>query len=174
MKTILTVIFAFTLVSCGTAGLTSSERKQLKEKQELERKKEVAGLLKIGYYFFDAETAAGQGGSQVTINGEYYGLQVMGDSVASFLPFFGTTQMMIDVYGDSGIKFHSKLEEKETDFNERKKTYTLRGEASKEIISYKVFLEVYENGNASLNISPTNQSSMSYSGKIVPLKLKKE
>ncbi len=173
-NSILTVILVLAAVACGTPGLTSDERKAQKAQEAQARLDEVKGLLDMGYYFFDAETATGRGGGQVPINGDYYGLQVMGDSVASFLPFFGTTQMMVDIYGDSGLKFHSKLEEKEIEIDEKRNIYTLRAEASKEVVSYRIFLEIYENGSASLNISPSNQSSMSYSGRIVPLKLKKE
>lgn len=174
MKNTLLLFNLIFLVSCGTAGLTRTERKQLKENEKLAEIKETQGLLDMGYYFFDAETATGQGGGQVPITGDYYGLQVMGDSVASFLPFFGTTQMMVDIYSQGGIKFQSHLMEKEIERNEKDNSYTLRGIAQKEVVRYRIYLEVFENGSASLNISPTNQSSMSYSGRIKPLVLKRE
>lgn len=170
----LLVIFIGTVFffSCGSGSKSASDRKAMKEESKQQRMEEVNELLASGSYVFMADNAMGQGTRMVTVTGDNYSLEIMGDSASSYLPFYGTSHMVVDMTGDGGIKFNSILEDIETSRNDKKKSFTLTAVARKNMISYNIMLEVFENGNAALNVNPSNRSAMSYNGEIMPIKEK--
>lgn len=159
----------FLFFSCGSSSKSNSDKKAIKEQAKQERIEEVKVMLASGHYVFDADVAMGQRGRMITVSGDNYTLEIMGDSATAYLPFYGTSHMVVDMSGDGGIKFTSKLEELSTSSNEKRNSFVLKTVARKNMITYTIMLEVFENGNASLNVNPSNSSSMSYDGQIMPL-----
>lgn len=170
----LSTAVAILFFSCGSVGKLSDDKKSKKEEVKKEKIEQVKELLDSGNYVFEAINAMGQGTSMINVSGNRYVLEIIGDSASAHLPFYGRSYMSMNMGFDGGVKFDTKLEEVKTSKNDKKKTFVLEAVARKGMVTYNFMLEVFENGNAALNINPSNSSTMSYNGEIVPLKKEKE
>ena len=119
-------------------------------------------------FVFDAQKVLPTGARARQVSGERYNLRVSGDSLVSYLPYFGRAYST-SYNGESGIKFTS------TDFDYSVKN-TKRGgwEISlrpKDVTDFREFvLTVFENGSAMLRALSNNRQPISYNGTVVPAK----
>ncbi len=107
------------------------------------------------------------GGSTIQLNGLDYDLRVFPDSLNTYLPYFGRTFIPANNLNDNGIKFSST-----------KFTYELiaRKKGAWRILirtmdvkeSYRLILEINENGYATLSVRDNYRQAISYYGYIEP------
>jgi acetyl-CoA carboxylase carboxyltransferase component len=134
---------------------TSSE-KQTKETV-------IKNLIDSKNYVFTAKSVHPQSSSIRHLTSEY-DMKVMGDSIVTYLPYFGRAYSAPVNLSQGGIQFTS------TDFN-----YTIDSKRKEWIIVIKpresidvreLTLRVFKNGSASLMVNSTNRQSISYNGVI--------
>jgi len=124
---------------------------------------ELKSMLESKQYVFKARTASPQGGGSRQLTSEY-DLTLAGDRVISYLPFFGRSYGAIPYSGEGGIKFTS------TDFDysikESKKAWkiTILPKDVHEV--QRIYLDVSKGGYATLRVSSTNRSNISFYGVI--------
>lgn len=114
-------------------------------------------------FTFKAQTAFPMGGNvrQLTPG---YDLRVSGDSLSTYLPFFGRAYTA-PLPGEGGIKFQSE------DFSykakaKKKKSWEIIIEPEDTRDVRQMILRVFENGHATLMVSSNNRQSISFSGYI--------
>lgn len=129
----------------------------------------VAKMLLNHTYQFTATYVQPQSGRQRNVTGDNYTFKVNRDLLLADLPYFGKATSAPIGTGDVGMKFTSK------DFSYESKTLT----KSREQITIKpkdvsdvqqIYLIVYPDGTADLNITSNSRQAISYQGSIGAMK----
>ena len=93
-----------------------------------------------------------------------YSLQVKGDSVYSYLPYFGRAYN-IPYGGGKGLNFKSPITNYKSEKDQKGTTFIYFNVNNEE--DYMEFkLEVFDNGNASIDLTPREREPISFSGKL--------
>ncbi|WP_396601028.1 DUF4251 domain-containing protein [Algibacter sp. R77976] len=115
-----------------------------------------------------------QGGSSanaISLIGNSNFLTVSGDSITSYLPYFGERQMNIDYSGeDSGIQLKGLLENYKA-IKGKNNSYNISFGAKSRSESFKVFITLYPNLKSNLQINGSGRFPISYSGQVEALKI---
>ena len=158
MKKILAILFFNCLVA---AKLVAQDLDEASTQRILEAKN----------YIFKAQTVSPQRGQTRNLTSDY-DLTVRNDSVIAWLPYMGRSYSPEYGTSEGGIKFNSA-----------KFDYTIeKGKKKKWDISIKpkdvddvkqVYLTVFDNGEATLQVISTNRDAISFNGFIVEGKSKK-
>lgn len=97
-----------------------------------------------------------------------YTLEMRGDSVISYLPYFGRAYS-VPYGGGNGLRF----ERTTTDYTctyDKKGTARIKFAARTDDDTYRFNIQIYPNGSASINVTPTNRQNISYQGELAPRK----
>jgi hypothetical protein len=162
-KNMKTSILSFFISFSMLIGFAQEKTKQqIKEEQKTAKQKEVDALLESKEFEFVAVMAYPQGAKNI--------VRFKKDSIHSEMPYFGRAYSGIAYGGRGGLDFKGPIQN--YSISKGKKSYTIKAEINDSSDSYRIILTVFFEGNASLSISSTNRSSISYSGKIDKLKEK--
>jgi len=127
----------------------------------------VQKMIESKNFVFKAQTVLPQRGSVRQLTSDY-DLQLLGDSVVSFLPFFGRAYAAPIGSSEGGIKFTS------TDFSyvvkNKKKGWdiTILPKDTRDV--RQLFLTVTESGYARLQVISNDRDGIAYNGYIEALK----
>ncbi len=151
------------LISTIVLFAQDSEKKSRKEnragrKSEIEQKVKEAIASKD--YIFNARQANPLGGSSINLTSEYT-LQVKGDTIDAFLPFYGGAYKA-DLHGEGGIKFNTTA--KSYKVKEKKGRYEISIKVNAPNDNYRLYLIVSASGYATLNVNCNNRQSISFNG----------
>ncbi len=97
-----------------------------------------------------------------------YDFALQNDSAFAYLPYFGEVYGGAAAYGDSngGIKFKEPMEDYQISGNE-KDGYEISFKVKSPRDGYQVFLSISANGYATISITPSLSSHISYDGELV-------
>jgi len=94
-----------------------------------------------------------------------YSLTVKGDSVNSYLPYFGRAYS-VPYGGGSGLNFEGMLMDYKTQKGRRDlTTVTFTVKSPDDLIRYQV--DIWPGGNASIQVTPQNRQSINFDGTLV-------
>ena len=169
------LVFLMTLLTI-TFSLTAQEtsklsRKEKKFEKEAIRKAEVEKLLTNKTFVFNATNALPMGGKSVQL-GYYFFIEIKGDTVNSYLPFYGVAYN-VD-YGSRNSPFDFKNSIKDYLFEKDKNAYRISFEVKNKMDLINFRFNISEIGYASLHVSSTNRRSISYYGTIDKIEMDAE
>lgn len=158
MKCLISLIIAvLTLASCSTADKVARD----------ERRREKAGMvaesIESGRYRVGVRTAYPVRGGAVQVTGDY-GLEVSGDSVTVYLPYFGRGYTL-PYGGGKGLNFKALTTEYDVRKMKRGRTrveFSTRNDED----TYRFTVDVFDNGQVSIYVQPQQRSRISYSGEL--------
>ncbi|MBM6673952.1 DUF4251 domain-containing protein [Marseilla massiliensis] len=158
MKCLISLIIAvLTLASCATADKVARD----------ERRREKAGMvaesIESGRYRVGIRTAYPIRGAAVQVTGDY-GLEVSGDSVTVYLPYFGRGYTL-PYGGGKGLNFKALTTEYDVRKMKRGRTrveFSTRNDED----TYRFTVDVFDNGQVSIDVQPQQRSRISYSGEL--------
>lgn len=158
MKCLISLIIAvLTLASCATADKVARD----------ERRREKAGMvaesIESGRYRVGIRTAYPIRGAAVQVTGDY-GLEVSGDSVTVYLPYFGRGYTL-PYGGGKGLNFKALTTEYDVRKMKRGRTrveFSTRNDED----TYRFTVDVFDNGQVSIYVQPQQRSRISYSGEL--------
>lgn len=142
------------------------------------KKEELQALLRSKQFVFKASTAMplanadlyrilsqlnNSGGSTVQLNGLDYDLQVFPDSLNAYLPYFGRTFIPGNNLNDQGIKFSSTKFTYES-IARKKGAWRILIKTTDVKESYRLILEINENGYATLSVRDNYRQPISFYG----------
>ncbi|UJH67337.1 DUF4251 domain-containing protein [Allomuricauda sp. SCSIO 65647] len=179
MKTLhvlMSSLFLVLMASCATTSKVSTE-----EMQQLE------DLAQSRAFRFEAEWAMplvtnslsqinsalllppGSTVNQINLNGNNNYIKIQGDSASVYLPYFGERQMGGSYAPrNTGIHFEGIVDEMEMVKNEKKNSYEIsfdmEAEESAEV--YQVYILVFPNLSANVNINSNQRFPIRYKGKV--------
>lgn len=158
MRCLISLIIAvLTLASCATADKVARD----------ERRREKAGMvaesIESGRYRVGVRTAYPVRGGAVQVTGDY-GLEVSGDSVTVYLPYFGRGYTL-PYGGGKGLNFKALTTEYDVRKMKRGRTrveFSTRNDED----TYRFTVDVFDNGQVSIDVQPQQRSRISYSGEL--------
>ncbi len=160
--TIVLMLLAFTLQGLE-AQESRRERRNIREKEKAE---EITKLIDQRNLRFVAQFAHPMAGGSIHLTSEYT-LDVAGDSISAWLPFFGRAYSVEYGGRDGGIKFNEKAVS--TEWKSEKKGTRAIMEVKAPRDNYRLNLQITAAGYATLDISSNNRQSIRFSGIITKL-----
>lgn len=158
MKRILFIITAaIILVACATTDRQQNDRKK-QEKAEMISRAVCNRDFKIS-----VRTAYPKRGRSVPLTTDFE-LRVKGDSVMSYLPYFGRAYN-IPYGGGKGLNFNDVMNDFKITQPKRDKKH-IEFNVKNDEDTYKFYIDVFDNGNASINVIPQQRESISFNGDV--------
>lgn len=109
---------------------------------------------------------AGNSASSINLAGNGDFLTISGDSITSFLPYFGERQMSAGYGGDdSAIQFKGKVENYKVVEN-KKNGFDISFEAKSNSENFKVNITLFSNLKSEIMLIGSSRSSIRYSGTV--------
>jgi hypothetical protein len=128
-------------------------------------------ILDAKNYIFKAQTMSPQRAQMRTLNSEY-DLTVRNDSVIAWLPYVGRSTSPQYGSSEGGIKFTSAKFDYTSEKGKKKKwEITIKPQDVDDV--KQVYLTVFENGQATLQVISNSRDAISFNGYIVEGKIKK-
>jgi len=110
----------------------------------------------------------GSSAGSINLIGNYNFLRISGDSITSYLPYFGERQMNVAYGGgDSAIEFKGLIENYKAVRN-KDNSYNINLEAKSNTENFKVFIKLFPNLNSDMTLHGTSRFSIQYTGAVAP------
>ena len=152
---ILTVMVVLVLVACSS--LTSAE----KAERQVKRAQAVEQALAARHYRVSVDMMYPRRGKAKTVSSDY-GLEVKGDTLVSYLPYFGQAYN-VPYGGGKGLNFTETITEYHSQKLSNGATQLLIKVKNEEDV-YNFTLEVFDNGSTSIDMNSRERESINYSG----------
>ncbi len=168
MKVYLLIGF-LVLFDLTQAQETKSKKEIRQEKNELAFQESKALIESINYEFV-AIQANPQGGKTINLTTNPNHLKIIGDSIDSYLPYFGKSHSASFGSSDSGIKCSVKHAKYEVTINDNKLQQIVKFSGKGKNDNYKFSLTISSNGSATLFVNSNKKSGISYFGNVQGIK----
>lgn len=155
---VLWMIACLAMISCAStdpSGLSKAERRQQQAMM-------VQKALLDRNYTISVQSAHPSSGAPINLSSPY-SLKVKGDTVVSYLPFFGRAYSL-PYGGGKGLNFTGKVISYETSRN--KKEYNIKMGVDSDEDQYTYYIDVYENGRAVMLVTSRNRSNITFYGEM--------
>ena len=143
------------LVACST--LTPEE----KEARKVARAQAVEKALADRHYSIDVQMMYPQRGPAKNISGNY-SLEVKGDTLVSYLPYFGRA-FQVPYGGGKGLDFIAVIGEYSA-VKDAKGQTLVTIKVTNEEDTYLYQLGIFDNGSTTIDVQPTQREPISFSG----------
>ena len=168
-KIILITLMSFLFFACGSRKLTS-DKELLAFKNAIENNKlsfEATSANPVAFANVRGLERLLPPGSNVAsinlVNNPNY-FRVKNDSISFDLPYYGELQIGMGYNRDTGLKFEGTPEKAKVDFNSRKEKYTITYTVRTENENLRMFLVLFPNKTARLDVNSSNRTSIFYYG----------
>lgn len=153
------LIIAASLAVCACSTLTSAERAE----RETKTAQAVEKALGERQYTVDIQMMYPRRGKAVNVTSDY-SLQVKGDTLVSYLPYFGRAYN-VPYGGGKVLNFTAPIKEYQAMNGRKGNTQILiRVDSEEDILTYT--LDIFSNGSTSIDVTARNRESISYSGQM--------
>ena len=154
-KKYLMVLLTMMLVACST--LTPAEKAERRAK----RAQAVEQALAARHYRVSVNMMYPRNGKAKTVSSDY-GLEVKGDTLVSYLPYFGRAYN-VPYGGGKGLNFTETFTEYHSKKLSNGATQVLIKVKNEEDV-YEFILEIFDNGSTSIDMNSRERESINYSG----------
>jgi hypothetical protein len=160
MKTFKLVLGSMVLLICLSAVSFAQSKSQ--------KSARLNSLLDSKSFVFRAESATPMGGGNIRLTSSYYNVQLLKDSLNSFLPYFGTAFRSSYGSAESPLDFTSSDFSYESKTNAKgMKTITVRVNQPSDPAT--LIFSVGPSGYGTLQVSSLNRQPISFYGVVEPL-----
>ena len=142
---------------------TATADKAARDQRRRDRAEKVAGAIESGRYRVGIRTAYPIRGAAVQVTGDY-GLEVSGDSVTVYLPYFGRGYTL-PYGGGKGLNFSGVTENFKITQPKRDRKH-VEFSVKNDEDTYKFHIDIFDNGSASINVMPQQREMISFNGEI--------
>lgn len=136
---------------------------QSKQEKKEQREKDVKEWIDSKHFTIEVDRALPLRGRSVHLTSPY-SLELRGDSLFSYLPYFGRAYN-VPYGGGNGMRFEKPMTEYAVTYGKKGKTILLFNTKTDDD-KYTFFIEIYPNGSATIQVTPVNRQSISYYGEI--------
>ena len=156
-----TVLFLFMLIT----GCSAS--KNLKKEEKVAKETELRKAIENRTFVVEVDRAFPMGASSRMLT-SLYSLTVSGDTVKSYLPFFGRAYS-VPYGGGEGLIFDSTMTDYQSSIDTKgKATIEFKTKSKEDNLVYQV--QIFMNGAASVDVTSINRQPISFTGKAYPKK----
>jgi hypothetical protein len=124
----------------------------------------INNLVDAGSFVFEAQSVSPASGGIRQLTPSDYTLNISKDALVSHLPYFGRVYTAPVDPTKGGLEFTSKDFKYDVKDNKKKKEITIKTKDAQEDI--QMYLTVYDNGSASLQVVSSNRQSISFNGHV--------
>ena len=104
-------------------------------------------------------------GSQIYLTSEYT-LKIKNDSAFAYLPYYGVAYVAPYNSSEGGIKFSELMYDYKITPNKKNDGWKIRFKVKSVMSEVNVYMDIFENGNCSMNINSYDKESIHFSGEI--------
>lgn len=162
-RIILTTFLLFSFLTYMNAQEPQKSRKERRAEKQEKRMEEVKNLLESKEFVFNATHALPMGGGSIYLNYSY-DVEVKGDTIDSYLPFYGVAYRL--EYGGRNAGFDFTEPAKEYTFEKDDGGYRIEFEIDKGMDNLNYNFHISELGYATLHVISTNRQAITYYGRI--------
>lgn len=163
MKTILSIILIFFLVSGNAQETQKKSKKELKAEKRVEQTEKIKSLLDSKTFVFDATNANPMTGNTINLTSNY-DVRIQNDSLFSYLPYYGRAYTAA-YGGESPMIFDSPIVEYSME-KAKKGFYSIKATVKNKMDNLEFNFNIAETGSATLIVISNNRQSISYYGNI--------
>jgi hypothetical protein len=163
-KLLIILILLIPLVSVNAQETKS--RKEKRAEKEMQKKEEIKKLIDDRSFIFYSCPAFPMGGSSINLN-YYFNVKIDGDSIQSYLPFYGVAYTAEYGSRNSPLDFGTSIEDYSVEKDKNGYQIQFDVKNGNDYLNYT--FRISELGFASLNVTSTNRQSISFTGKIEPV-----
>jgi len=139
---------------------------QSKQEKREQKEKEVKELIDKSRFTIDVDRALPMGGKSLNLTSPY-SLELRGDSVISYLPYFGRAYS-VPYGGGEGLRFTETVSDYSLSYD-KKGTAKIQFRARTDEDNYTFNVEVFKNGSSVIRVAPVNRQSITYYGELSPV-----
>lgn len=166
MKKLLFILALLIPLFSVKAQETKKSRKEIREEREMQKKQEVKEMIDNQSFVFNANQAIPMSGGTVNLN-YYFNAKIQGDSIQSYLPFYGVAYSVEYGSRKSPLSFEKSIDEYSMEKDEKGYQIQFEVKNGNDYLNYN--FHISELGFASLNVTSTNRQSISFTGRIEPV-----
>lgn len=159
MKVSKLVVTAFFLIPGSLCPLAAQSKKEKKAQTE----KAVRAAIDARRYKIKVDRATPMKGGSKYLTSNYT-LEIRNDSLFSYLPYFGVAYN-IPYGGGKGLIFNAPISEYSTEYN-KKGTARINLKLRNEEDNFLYHITVFPDGSSSIQVTPGNRQSISFSGEM--------
>jgi hypothetical protein len=164
MKRIHLISFLLVLsVMCLNAQETAKSRRERRAEQQEKRMDEVKEMIRTKSFVFEATHAMPLGGGSIHLN-HTFDVEVNGDTLVSYLPFFGVAYRVDYGSRNSALDFALPVQSYEMEETDNEYLIKIEVKNRMDILNYTFFISNL--GYATLNVTSTSRQAISYYGRI--------
>lgn len=146
------------LVACGTLAPAEKETHRVAWTQTVEK------MLADRHYTIDVQMMYPHRGTARNVVGNY-SLEVRGDTLVSYLPYFGRAYQ-VPYGGGKGLNFSEVMENYSAVMNAQGQTIVTIGLTNEED-TYQYTLSIFDNGSTTIDVHARQRDPITFSGMIV-------
>lgn len=163
MRKIICFIIAALVVtgySAPSSAQASSKKLSKTEKREM-KAAQVKKIIDSKHFTIDVKMAYPQSHKAINLTSNY-SLEIKGDSVISYLPYFGRAYN-VPYGGGKGLNFSAKIDDYTVSYPKKNLTRIYFTSINDED-TYKYTIEIFDNGNSSIDVLSNQRDGISFSG----------
>lgn len=165
MKCIIHCIWTGLLLSVILSGCSTS--KGLTKEEKAAEEAALRTAIENRTFVVDVDRALPMNGRSRTLTSSY-SLEINGDKVKSYLPYFGRAYS-VPYGGGEGLIFEAPITDYQSVFdNKGRMTIAFKTQSKEDRLEYRI--QIFANGSASIDVTSVNRQNISYSGKATPSK----
>jgi hypothetical protein len=155
------VVFVMGLLMVSCASYTIDGQKVTKEEYALWTAQKVREGIENRQFVISMKSMHPFRGASRHLTGDY-SLELYGDSVVSYLPYFGEVRM-VPYGGGKGLNFIGRITAYEA-YQVKAGLYRVIMGVYNDEEEYRYILEVFENGSSTLDVTSYNRDPISFMG----------
>jgi hypothetical protein len=159
MKRTIAVFFLLALLIQGCSSLKSVSEKE----QTVNR---VRASMEVFNFTFEARSAHSLHFNVIQLSPGYT-LRVTKDTLEAYLPYYGQAYTTPMSPTEGGIKFISTKFERKWILVKKPDHWKITFKTLDNITPMNLFLEIWDNGTANLNVNDPNRQSISFEGQLI-------
>ena len=153
------------MVLVAAIGMTACSSLTAAQKAEQKAKvtQAVTKALNERQYKIDIDMMFPRNGQATNVSSDF-SLEVKGDSVYSYLPYFGRAYS-VPYGGGNGLDFKAIIMDYESKKDQKGTTFiNFNVKNEEDFLEFRI--EVFDNGNTSIDLTPRQRESISFSGRL--------
>lgn len=164
MKNVIFIlVLLISFLSINAQDVTKKSRKEIRAERQVQKIKEIRSLLENKTFVFNATHTSPMSGGSIDLS-YYFDVKIKGDTVFSYLPFYGVAYRVDYGSRNSPFDFVKPIEK----FSSKKDEngYQITFEASNGNDHINFTFQISDLGFATLNVTSTNRQFISFYGTI--------
>ncbi len=159
------------LTTCFT--LYAAQAQGVERNKEDDKAGSINNLISAKNFVFKAQFALPMGGRSIQLTSDY-DVQIKGDTVQAYLPYFGRAFSAPMNPNESGIQFTSThFDYQQTASKKKKQSWNITIQPKDAQDVRQLIFRVFENGSATLQVVSNNRQTISYNGYVAERRTRK-